>query len=420
MRSGCLDILRRSPELRGSRVTPRRGGRPEVSRTVGLIAAATALAVIFVSSGSPIPLYNVFRVEDGLTDADLALATVAYIIATSLALLVVGRLSNYLGRKPVAVASVLFALGGMLLMMTVHSFPVLLAARVLQGAACGVATSALGSWIVDLASNRPSWLPALLTGTLPPFTLPVGGLVSGALAEYGPAPRVLMFMLVAIALAVLAALLCVSPETVRPAPGALASLIPRVHIPHRRGRALVGVGSALLATWAFSGSYQAFAAAIAADYLGTSDRFVIALVFSSVVILSPVGGLMAGALQGHLAVRIGIIGFLVGAVGAASALRMGVIAPFLFASYLVGIASGMVSAGGIGILLRRTKSSDRAGMLATIYLICYGGQVLPGLVSSQLSRSVGVPNIILGYVALGVVLGAFALVLLQSERSERG
>ncbi|MFD4422811.1 hypothetical protein ACFWN7_15095 [Agromyces sp. NPDC058484] len=44
------------------------------STTFGLVSAA--LVLVFASSGSPIPLYNTYRVADGIDDAALAATTV--------------------------------------------------------------------------------------------------------------------------------------------------------------------------------------------------------------------------------------------------------------------------------------------------------------------------------------------------------
>lgn len=106
---------------------------PSLPRPAGFVAASAALIGIFFSSGIPVPLYNVFRVQDGITNADLALTTVCYLGVTALSLLVFGRLSNHLGRRPVVVAAVVLAIAGCLVLMQVHSLPVLILGRVLQG-----------------------------------------------------------------------------------------------------------------------------------------------------------------------------------------------------------------------------------------------------------------------------------------------
>src|SRR5947199_382877 len=78
---------------------------------------------------------------------------------------------------------------------------------------------------------RPRRLAAAITGSAPMVGAPLGALLSGVLVEYGPAPRTLVYELIAACVAVCAVLLTLSPETVRRAPGALASLRPRLQVP---------------------------------------------------------------------------------------------------------------------------------------------------------------------------------------------
>lgn len=333
-----------------ARIDAYRGeGRLQLRRPAGFAIASAALALVFLASGTPVPLYNTYRIEDGITDGDLAITTVAYLGVTALSLLMLGCLSNHLGRKPLAVAAVLIGVGGLVVLMNVHALPALMVGRVLQGIACGVASSAVGAWAIDLAPARLAWLPGIVTGTLPPFVLPLGALVSGALTQYAPAPRTLTFAIIAACLLLLAVLLAAAPETVTRGSSALASLRPRVHVPQGQGRLLFAVG------------------------LG---------------------------------------GFTLGAILVVIALHASVIAPFLAASYVAGIAQGMVAAGGVGALLEHAGADDRAGLLASTYLISYGCAAVPGLISGQLTTVLDLPDIAIGYVALIIIASlaaAFAL-----------
>ena len=54
-------------------------------------------------------------------------------------------------------------------------------------------------------------------------------------------------------------------------------------------------------------------------------------------------------------------------------------------------------------LLTGGGGADRAGILAAIYLISYSGAALPSLIAGQLSRSVGLFDLALGYGALAAL-----------------
>src|SRR4051794_18381981 len=176
-------------------------GLPRVPLGVAFVAAAWSLVFVFAAAGTPIPLYNTYRAEDGITNADLGIVSVGYFVAAATSLLVFGRLSNHLGRKPVALAALMSAAVSCLILIGMHGVLTLFLARVLQGLACGLASSALGSYVVDFAPERPRWLPAAITGSAPMLGIPIGAIACGALAQYGPAPRVLIYEIMAVVLA---------------------------------------------------------------------------------------------------------------------------------------------------------------------------------------------------------------------------
>jgi MFS family permease len=244
----------------------------------------------------------------------------------------------------------------------------------------------------------------------------VGALVSGALVEYGPNPRALGFTVVVGVLVILAVLIVFCPETVESRPGVVGSLLPRVHVPAGAGRVLLATGAALVATWSFSGFYQAFAPGLTADYLGTSNALMIAVVFSSVVVLSPLGGSLAGRLRPMPVLQLGLLVFVVATILIVVALHAGAIAPFLIASAVAGVAQGAANSGGMRGVFTHVTPEERAGTLATLYLISYGGAALPGLVAGQLSRSLALPDVGTCYVVLVVAAASVAFLTSRGVR----
>src|SRR3982750_1632319 len=80
-----------------------------VPLNAAFVVASFSLVLIFATAGTPIPLYNTYRAVNGITNGDLAFVSAGYFVAAAAALLVLGRLSNHLGRKPVALAALVTA-----------------------------------------------------------------------------------------------------------------------------------------------------------------------------------------------------------------------------------------------------------------------------------------------------------------------
>src|SRR5258706_3924985 len=83
----------------------RAAGGMRIPLPVAFAAAACSLVFVFAAAGTPIPLYNLYRAQDGITNADLGMVSVGYFIAAASSLMILGRLSNHLGRRPLAIAA---------------------------------------------------------------------------------------------------------------------------------------------------------------------------------------------------------------------------------------------------------------------------------------------------------------------------
>jgi MFS family permease len=81
----------------------RRHGR--LSGGAAFAAASCALVLVFAGAGAPIPLYNTYRVADGLGQDAFATVSVGYFVAAAVSLLALGRLSNHVGRRPVSLVA---------------------------------------------------------------------------------------------------------------------------------------------------------------------------------------------------------------------------------------------------------------------------------------------------------------------------
>lgn len=180
--------------------------------------ASCAFVLVFMTSGTPISLFNLYRAENGLTNADLGVVSLAYFISAAVALLMFGRLSNHVGRKPMALIAIGCCALSCVCLMLMSDVTLLFAARLLQGFACGVATSSIGAYAVDAGEHQPKWLVAAVASTSPMVGIPLGAISSGALVTWGPYPKITIFALVLTLLLVCLALLFNCRETINRQP----------------------------------------------------------------------------------------------------------------------------------------------------------------------------------------------------------
>ncbi|GGF66475.1 MFS transporter [Alteromonas lipolytica] len=372
--------------------------------------AACSFVLVFMTAGTPISLFNLYQAEDGLSNADLGVVSLGYFLAAATALLMCGRLSNHLGRKPMALTAIGCCAASCVLLMFMTDVSFLFAARLFQGFACGIATSSIGAYAVDAGENQPKWLVAAVVSTSPMVGIPLGAISSGALVTWGPYPKVLIFAVILAMLLVCLVLLMRCHETVVKQPGAISSLIPRLHFPTGKSLIFIATTGVVVSTWAAGGFYQAFGPSIVAEQLAMDSAIVAAITFSSVMGLTPFGSYLSGRLSPRHAVQVGMALFCLAAVCITLALLEGWLMMFIAASLSVGIAQGLASTACIKLLLHDEPQLYRAGLLSTVYIVSYAGAVFPAMGASIAASWYSVFTIWCGYAVLGIVAAVTALI----------
>ena len=155
----------------------------------------------------------------------------SYAAALLLTLLTAGGLSDYLGRRRVLAGALVVELLSMVAFVAADGVGWLLVARAVQGVATGAAAGALSAGVADLTPPERPALAAAVNTAAPTTGIAVGALTSGALVQYAPAPRVLVFVTLIVLFSALLVALAVVPETVTRRPGSLRSLQPRASVP---------------------------------------------------------------------------------------------------------------------------------------------------------------------------------------------
>jgi len=382
-----------------------------LGRTLRLafLSAVVSLVVSFAAAAAPIPLYNIYRAEDGFSNAGISMAVVAYAVGTIAALLVLGRLSNHLGRRLTAITSLGLLLLGCLLLLNVHDIDILLAGRLLVGVGTGLASSSLTSYIVDASPSRPEWLASVASSQGPMLGLTVGAIASGALVQFGPWPRGLIYLVCVGFLMLAAALIAISPETATPTPGAWRSLLPRVRVPAQVRHLLPVAAAVFLATWATGAFYQAFVPALVEDQLHTRSPLILGLVFAAYMTPSVLGAPIGGRFTSAVAQRAGMITFLAGMIGISTAIAAGTLVLFIIATIVAGAGQGIAISAATRGLLHGSTLAERAPIFSAIYLLCYSGAAFPSLISGQLSKAFSLPQIALGYGGFAMVATLFTV-----------
>ena len=153
-----------------------------IKNKLTFIASTLSLILIYVSSSIPISYYSSYLSITGITKATLSYSVARFFIGTKVAVLVFGRLSDYRGRKKIAIFALIIAIFGRLLFYLINGEIIFLLARLIQGFACGLAISNISSYVVDSAPNKQ--LASIITSAGSMLGLAIGTLSSGIFAEF--------------------------------------------------------------------------------------------------------------------------------------------------------------------------------------------------------------------------------------------
>ena len=380
-----------------------------LGRAPAFAAASVAMVAITAAAGAPSPLLIVYQERYGIPDAGLTGALVAYILPAAVALLCCGRLSDHLGRRPVALGALGSGVAGCLALIAVRGLPILLVGRALQGVATGLGLSALGAYVVDLRPRRRAWLAAAVTSGAPAGGLALGAVVSGALVQYGPAPRTLVYLGFAVVLTLSALGVLAAPETSRRSPGAIRSLKPAMTIPAGAAAIFAAACCCFVAAWALGSFYQALGPSLAARVLDHDGHLFGGLVVASVMGTSALGGPLTNRLGPRTSMLGGSATLAVATVAVLAALRAESTIAFLVSSVIAGLGFGAAFNGGMRRLLDMTPPADRAGALSAAYFVSYFGAAIPSFAAGLLTGPWGLTTVTDAYGALVLVLILIAI-----------
>jgi predicted MFS family arabinose efflux permease len=378
-----------------------------LSRPAAFWSVAGLLVLMLAASGVPSPLYRVYQQEFGFSSGVLTTVFGVYAFSLLVSLLVVGGLSDHVGRRPVIAAAFAFEAVAMVLFLAADGVGWLLVARVVQGLATGALTSALGAWLLDL-QRRDRPLAAFINGASPFVGLSVGAVGAGLLVQLVPSPTAWVFgaLTVVFVLAVPGVLLL--PESSPRVPGALRSLRPRVEVPPPHRQPFLVALPCVVAAWAIGGLYASLGPSLVAEVFGVENHVVGSLLILALNGTGVLGSLALRPLAPETALLAGAITFAVGVAGTTTAVLTGWLALLFAAGAVTGFGFGGSFLGAIAMITRGVLPGHRAGLLAGTFVVGYLAFSVPAIAAGIAVGSVGLARTTEVYGGVALVLALVA------------
>ncbi|UQI29784.1 MFS transporter [Pseudomonas bijieensis] len=384
--------------------------RPASTRASLIFLALTLLGFLAASS-APTPLYHLYQEQLQFSPAILTLIFGVYAFSLLAALLTVGSLSDYLGRKPVIFVALLLNMLAMLLFINADSVAWLIGARLIQGFATGMATSVLGAALLDFDRRQGP----LITSVAPLLGMACGALGCGLLAEFAPLPLQLTYWILLGLFLIQALYIWRLAESVSPQPGAWQSLRPTLHVPVQARRALWLVLPLNLAAWAVGGFYLSLAPSLVRAATGSTSNLIGGAL---VAVLTLTGALSIYTLRNQEAdklLRLSASLLVIGLALVLVAVHGGSLPLFFIGTLVTGSGFGAGFLGALRSIMPLALPHERAGLMSAFYVLSYLAFSLPSLLAGNLTRVFGLIPTTDGYGAVLIVLSAAALLGLSRQ-----
>ncbi|MBP5115561.1 MFS transporter [Pseudomonas protegens] len=383
-----------------------------VSNRPSLVFLAITLLSFLAASSVPTPLYHLYQENLHFSPAVLTLIFGVYAMSLLAALLTVGSLSDHLGRRPVIFVALLLNILAMLLFINESGVQWLIAARVMQGFATGMATSVLGAALLDTDRQQGP----LVNSVAPLLGMACGAMGASLLVEFAPWPLQLSYWLLLGVFVLQAGYVWRLPESVSPQPGAWASLKPTLHVPVQAQRALWLALPVDVAVWAVGGFYLSLAPSLVRAATGSTSNLIGG---GLVAVLTLSGALMIFSLRQRPADRVLRLGAGMLAMGVMlilAAVHSASLPLFFFGTLVLGSGFGAGFLGALRSVVPLALPHERAGLMSAFYVLSYLAFCLPALLAGNLTRSFGLIATTDGYGAVLVLLSLGALLTLMRQR----
>jgi len=357
------------------------------TRAGATVAVAAAFLVTMIGTTLPTPLYPLYEQRFGFGGFVVTLVFATYAVGVGAALVLLGGLSDRIGRRPVLALGLGFALVSSLVFL-IPAEATLFVGRFLSGVSAGIFTGTATATILDLAPADRKPRASLVAAAVNVLGLGLGPVVAGALAEFAPLPLDLSYLVHAAAVLVVAALLWRVPETVASRGFRIEPLRVGGVPPEVRGtfvRAEIGG----FAGFAVLGLFTAVSPTLLGQVLGVTNHLAVGLVVFSMLGSSALGQLLSARVSERVALPAGCAALAVGAVLIGVAVAGGWLALLVVGAVVAGLGQGTSFRAGLGAVGSAAPADVRGAVVATFFLVLYVAISVPVVGVGAASQAVG-------------------------------
>lgn len=377
-----MNVARHSGDM-STMTTSRTVGRIRFAHAPGFWVIAAAFLTTMAFSTIPTPLYAIYQQRDGFPTYVITVIFASYAVGVMASLYLAGHLSDWFGRRRVALVAVLAEALAAAIFLIWPEVPGLLVARFICGIGVGVLTATATAHLSELRQvARPGEDPsrsALISSMVNLGGLAFGPLVGGLLAQYVSSPLQRPYEVFLVLLLVSALGIALVPETVERLEERPAYRPQRVSLPSSARPLFFASAIGAFAAFAIFGLFTSLAPTFLAGVLHHTSRLLAGLVTFAVFIAGALSQVVFVRLTRPAQLRLGLVAMSVGLVGVAAGGLIPSLTLFVIGGVIAGAGVGLVFRGAVATAASLADPSSRGEVLAALFLIAYAGLAIPVL-----------------------------------------
>ncbi|WP_333618267.1 MFS transporter [Dietzia sp.] len=394
---------------------------PVEGSPIALAASAYVFAVVMMGTTLPTPLYPEFAARFGFGDTQTTVLFAVYACGVLAALVLFGRISELVGRKPLLAAGIALTLASAIVFLIGSPLWLIYIGRVLSGLAAGILTATGTVTVLENAPTGRGVLAAAAATAANIGGLGLGILMAGLLGEFAPRPLWTPFLVHAV-LTVLAgaALLAVNDGTRRARGEHSATFrlqLPAIPPEARRMFAASWIGG--FASFAMCGLYSALVPGFMHTELHITSSAVIGATIFAVFGASAITQICLRSLPDRTLILAGAILLAVGMAAFVGALAADSLALLIASSLVSGAAHGMLFMTGMRAVNAASRRENRTGATTSFFVSAYVAISVPPILAGVLSRGIGLVGASAVFGAAIAALSLVELLYLRRFSSER-
>ncbi len=372
---------------------------------------AIAFFVIMLGSTLPTPLYPLYQLQLGFSNATITVIYAVYAGGVLTALLLFGRISDVIGRRRTLLPGIACAALSAGAFLVADHIAWLVVGRILSGLSAGLFTGTATATLVDLAGRERADRATLIATVANMTGLGAGPLVSGLLVTIAPRPLLVPYAAHLVMLAIVVIGVWRMPEPVA-ALGRPRLTVTLPTVPPEVRATFVRSAIAGFAGFAVLGLFAAVAPAILRGVFELTEPAIIGGAVCAIFVASAAGQIFGVRPLGSAALPVGCGVLTVGALLLAAGLATGSRALLVGALLIAGAGQGVSFRAGLGAINAKAPANMRGEIASTFFFVLYIAISLPVIGAGVAADRYGLRAAGVGFSFGVAALAATALIAL--------